>query len=467
MKFNCHKGTITAHLTLAALAALSFTACDHSNDIGMSVIEDEITIVADSNFTVTASNIAADKIQSRTITQLLGSIDAQGYGRLYSDFVTQFMPASEIDTAGVILDRLTLVMSMSYNSSGYVGDTIVPMGLEVYELNRQLQYPIYSSFGDQVSQYYDPTQPIGNATYSFTNEGKNDSIKSLGHIEIEVEMPNSLRDRLYQLYRNNPTSYSIPSEFAKTFPGLYVRSSYGDGRVVRIANTIMNLRYHRDTINSAGRDTTYHYVGTYYAVSPEIITNNNISYEMSQSLRERINKGDNLLVAPIGQDVVFNFPINDVAHSYRQGAGNLSVVNSLSFSLPVDTIANDYLIGAPTYVLMVRKDKKADFFANNLLPDNKTAFLGTYSSTTGCYEFPDFRDYLIDVVRKGDLTATETQFVITPVSVTTESAGNSYYGQSTEVMSAVTPYVETPVMAQLNFAKAKIMLNYSKQTIKN
>lgn len=457
------------YLPAALMLVSSLAACDHSNDIGMSIIEDDTEIVTDSLFTVTAKCIPADKIQSRTITQLLGSIDARGYGEIYSDFVTQFMPASSIDTTDVKIDRLKLILSMSKSSSGFIGDSIVPMGLEVYELTEGLPYPIYNTFGADVANYYDASSPIANKIYTFATKGESDSIQALSYVEIPIEMPNSLRDKLWNVYKKNPSVYLQPTQFAKEFPGLYVRSSYGDGRIVRIGNTVMNLEYHKDAKTDEGKDTTYYYTSTYYAVSPEIITNNNISYKMSDVLRARIDAGENVIVAPIGTDVEYSFPINDIARSYRQGAGKLSVINSVSFTLPVDTIANDYEIGLPIYVLMVQKNKKAEFFANNLLPDGETSFLGTLNKTTLEYEFPDMRTYLANILKDGDATADESLYVLTPVSVTMEDSGNNYYygASATQVLSAVTPYVETPVMARLKFDEAKIKLNYSKQSVIN
>jgi len=454
---------------------LSFTACDNSDEIGSSIISDEISIVTDSStdegsdFIVTGKTIRNPKVQSRTIVQLLGSINAGEYGSLYSDFVTQFMPSAKIETEGVTVDGLTLRMAIP-KSNGYVGDTLIPMGLEVYRLTKPLEYPIYSNFGQEVNDYYNDTEPIASKIYNFNTAGLSDSIKALSYFEIAVDLPREMGQQLFDIYKENPENYLIPERFAGKFPGLYVKSTFGDGRVVKIGATIMSLKYHVDTKNDAGRDTTYYNEGNYYAVSPEIITNNNIEYKISQALNDRFNAGENLLVAPIGLDIEIDFPINNILNKYLAGAGKLAVINSLSFSLPVEEIENTYGITPPPYILMVQSDKKDEFFAKNQITDNLTSFLGTYNSTTKQYEFPDMRGYLTDRVKKGDAQPNEIKFTLTPVTVNTESNSSSnyyyYYGTTTTTVSSIVPYVETPAMAKILLEDAKITLSYSKQTLK-
>ncbi|MBD5367304.1 MAG: DUF4270 domain-containing protein [Bacteroides sp.] len=457
-------------LTALTTVAVALSSCDNSDEIGASIITDDISIVNEDDFTIAGKSIRNEQVQSRTTMQLIGSIDATEYGSLYSDFVTQFMPASSIETEGVIVDGITLRMAIP-KSTGYVGDTIVPMGLEVYELTDNLKYPIYSSFGDEVANYYNPSKPIASKVYNFNTAGLSDSIKALAYFEIPVDLPKSLAQRLFDIYVEDKNNYLIPEQFAKKFHGLYVKSNYGDGRVVKIGATMMSLKYHIDGKTDEGKDTTYNYVGDYYGVSPEIITNNNITYRMSKDLEDRYTSGENLLVAPIGLDMEIKFPINDIRSTYLEGAGRVAVINSLSFSLPVEEISNDYGITPPPYILMVRSDKKNEFFAKNQITDNLTSFLGTYNSTDKCYNFPDMRAYLTESV-KNDKPATEEEytFTITPVTVNTETESSSsyyyYYSTPSTTISSIVPYVETPVMVKILLDDAKISLSYSKQTVK-
>ena len=91
-------------LGAAALFAAT-TACD-DNNIGQSTIESESHLIVDSSFVLEGTSVRTERIQSRTLTQLLGVIQASEYGTLRSDFVTEFMPSSVLDTVGVSTSSL-------------------------------------------------------------------------------------------------------------------------------------------------------------------------------------------------------------------------------------------------------------------------------------------------------------------------------------------------------------------------
>lgn len=447
-------------------AAFAFSSCDEDSNIGSSLVDVDSSIVIAEDFHVTGKSKEIGSVQSRTIMQLIGNIDAKGYGKFSSDFVTQFMPAAAIDSTlseSSQIDGIRMVM-MHY-AGQFVGDSIVPMGLEVYRLDKSLQAPIYSNLNPE--GFYDPSAPIASKAYTSANSELSDSLAKLNYREIYVDLPKSLGVELFEMYKNDPQSYIDPAIFCDRFKGLYVKSSFGSGRVTKIGATVLQLLYHEDTVNSAGRDTTLHYEGNFYAVSPEIITNNNIAYEMSSELQSKIDDGETLVVAPTGEEVEIKFPVKDVVDYYRQNSGRLSVINDLTFSIPASKIANDYGINPPEHLLMVLSDKKEEFFLKSDVTDNVTSFYAVYNTTTGYYDFGSMRAYLLDMLSKDTIEETDYTFAITPVSVTTETVGSSYYGNLATYVTSIAPYVEQPAMARLDLDKAKIIFTFSNQNLKN
>ncbi|MDE6453999.1 MAG: DUF4270 domain-containing protein [Muribaculaceae bacterium] len=449
----------------AAALALAFSACEDESTIGSSIVDDDLSIVVDSSFTISGQSVDIDAVQSRTLTQLIGRLESKGFGSLTSSVVTQFMPASVLDTVGITIadiDSLKLVLSMGKNA--YTGDSIVPMGIDVYRLNRELPSPIYSNFNP--AEYYSPDDLLGSAIYSPAAIGQSDSIAALAYRTIEVRMPKALAEEIFTAYKNNPSDFASPEVFTRNvFPGVYIANSYGNGRVSRITQTMMQMYYHRSFHNSAtDRDTTIYSVGNYLAVTPEVVTNNNINLRMSENIQSMLDAGDKLMVAPAGVEVEMVFPAQEIIDSYRAGKGDYSVVNTLSMTLPADTLSNPEGIPAPDYALLVLASKKEEFFASNSLPDNKTSFYAAYDRTNRCYTFSGLRQYIIDLMDKEQLTADDVTFRLCPVDVQFESTGSSYwdYG-STE--SAVVPYVEGPAMVKISLDKAKISFTYSNQTI--
>ncbi|MDE5811601.1 MAG: DUF4270 domain-containing protein, partial [Muribaculaceae bacterium] len=121
-------------------------SCDDDNNIGSSLIDIDASITVDDNFQVTGKSVAIDGVQSRTIMQLVGEIEAEGYGKLSADFLTQFMPVAEIDpslSSSEQIDGFRLLLM--HKPGALVGDSVVPMGVEVYRLTKSLEAPIFSN----------------------------------------------------------------------------------------------------------------------------------------------------------------------------------------------------------------------------------------------------------------------------------------------------------------------------------
>lgn len=469
-----------ALLAVGALAMLPVVSCEDSSSAGASLVQDEVEIVMDSAFTVSGRPVSNDLVQSRTILQLLGSIKAGGYGTFSSDIVCQYMPAANIDTFGVKADYIDSVkLELCMYQSAFAGDSTVPMGLKVYMLNKQLPSPIYSDFDP--SGYYDASSPLGGATYSALLDGAEIATDANGVLykSIYVDLPREIGLKLYDLFLNSPQTLQSPQAFAKWFPGLYIANSFGSGRVTRINSNRINVYYHsvhKITDETNPRDTTLYHVSSYMGVTPEVISNNNISYTMSDDLKTMAQDGETILVGPTGYDVEFTFPAQDILDKYYSQSGSLAVINALNFSIPVKTIDNDYGLLPPPYILMVKKSQKDKFFATTQINDNLSSFYATYDSSTQSYSFSSMRDYIIDLVKKGEVTSDDVEFVICPVQVSFYSNASSsslygyyygYYGYNTTSMqvSTITPYVTEPVMTILDLDNAKIDFTFSKQTL--
>ncbi|MDE6309244.1 MAG: DUF4270 domain-containing protein [Muribaculaceae bacterium] len=447
----------------AAAAVWAFSACSESSNIGQSIVQDEIQIVVDSVYSVTGYTVENERIQSRTVTQLLGSIDAAEYGSFTSDFVTQYLPSVALDTVGIGVEDIdSLEMVLTVPLGGYVGDSITPMGLTVYELTKQLPSPIYSDFDPQAEGCYDPSKPIATKVYACNAVGEPDSLKKLKYRTVSATLPRELGQRLYKAYLDNPTSYLEPSTFSKIFPGLYVANSYGTGRVIKIASNQLRMHYHKPDTTKTGADTIVSAYANYYTVSPEIITNNNINLAMAENLKHMAKAGDALLVAPAGMDVQMTFPLEEMLSRYRNNPNALTVINTLNFNVPVEEIANEYGIDPPQHLLMVLTSKRDEFFAKNQVTDNITSFYATYDAANKLYSFTGMRGYLLEMLDKAQITADDYTFTLTPVSVVVETT--STYNPTTFI-SAVVPYVDTPAMARLLLDKAKLKLTYSKQSM--
>lgn len=444
-----------------ALLLAAATACqDDNNTIGSSIVQDDVTITVDSSFTITGVSVANPCIQSRTINQLLGRIDADAFGIISSDFVTQFMPASRLDTTGVsVADIDSLVLVMTVGKGDFIGDSIVPMGLEVYPLIKELPSPIFSDFDP--TGFYSPVA-MASKIYNLSSASA-DTIESYKYRQIRVKMPLELGRKFFTEYKTNPAVFSSPTKFAEFFPGVYVKNSYGSGRISTITNTMLNLYFHKTTINpTTQRDTVVSAVGNYFAVTPEIVTNNNISLAVSSAIHDRVANAETIVMGPTGYDVKVRFPAPELIARFKASASDLSVVNNLYLTIPGEVIENEDGIEPPATLLCVLATKREEFFASNELPDGVTAFYATWDSLNKSYSFGDINLYLNHLLSKDTITEEDYTFILTPVT-RQEEITDEYYG--TTSLITLNPYVNNPAMVRILLDKAKIKLTFTSQVV--
>jgi len=463
-------------LYVASIAALTaIVACDDTADSaampGGALVSDRISLVVDSSFTVSAGSVLNNRVQSRTTTQLLGAITAPEYGTLSADFVAQLFPSNAIDTTDMSVEQIdSIKLQMVFDRDGFVGDSLAPIGVEVFALNRRLPYPIYSDFSPE-DYYSESNGRMGSGVFTAAGIGVNDTVAAGAYRYAYVPLPLSFGREIYNKFVDNPQLFNDPDAFADWFPGVYVRHIYGSGRVTRITDTRVIMYYHklRDLTNAEGvmvKDSLTKHYAYYMATAPEVVSNTNIDLTMSQAITSMAGNGRAIVVSPAGLDVEMTFPALEVMQAYRtQSQGTLSVINNLEFSLPADSIKNERGISPSPYLLMILSKEKDEFFAGNKLPDNVSSFLGTYNKSKNTYVFSDMRSYIIDMLEKEEVVPDDYTFTLTPVAMVTEAGSNSYSSSSSVSISGITPMVALPSMVELFPGKAKVKLTFSRQIL--
>ena len=464
------------NVILAVAALLGLYACTDET-IGVSITDSVSSIIEDSSFVITGHSVLNDRVQMRTSTKMLGSLQADGYGSLTAEAVTSWMPAISIDTAGVKaewIDSCRLKLRLPYRN-GFTGDSLAPMRLSVYRLTKSLPSPIYSDFDP--TGYYDNAHLLASESYSPTSGWMEVATSYVsGSVEydtvrvISIPMPVELGRELFTTYRNDPTKFASPKAFADIFPGIYINNSYGSGHVVNIKATELDVYYRKYAQLTDTTDTIYPaQCQSYLASTPEVVSNNIIRFNMDDAITSMVNNGEAIIVAPAGYEVQVRFPIQDIIDKYKANVGNnLAIVNTLSLELPVSVPETEYGIKPPTYLLMVKTSKKDNFINGDSLTNNKDSFYAIYDSSSKTYTFSGLRDYVLDILNNqgGFATEDDINFTITPVDVSTYTYQQSYYyGGTTTTVTKISPMVSRPAIVRLLLDKAKIKMTYSKQIV--
>lgn len=469
------------YVTIVLLTLVAYS-CTDNNEVGNSLSETTIKVVADSSFTITGVSQPIPRVKARTSMQLIGTIKADNYGLLSSEVVSELMPSGELNLENVdetMVDEVRLLMFVRAGD-GFTGDSIVPMRMTVYNLTKELPDPIYSDFDP--TEYYDAANPLASETYTASDMDKSTADRESHFLnyfdastyaykyyevrEARVQLPLSFGQRIIRQYKESPETFKDLDSFRKFFPGFYIKNSFGSGRVMNFSNTEVELKFHRKYKTDFGTDTIVVDSVSCLAATPEMLSNNMIDMQIDEKLKQRVADGEALLVSPQGYQVDIKLPLSEIIAKYGLDKNDMKVINQVRLEIPAEEITNAYGMTPPANVLLVRTSEKDAFFNEHQLADGRRSYVGIYSESQKKYIFSEIRSYLMDVLNsESGLTAEDEQVSIIPVDITQEQVSSSYsyyYSSSASyVLTKVAPSVYKPSMCRLLLDQAKIVLSFT------
>lgn len=461
------------YLTALCCCIVLLSCEDEISTIGSSLGASKVEVVVDSTFVkLTGQSVFTDSIIGRTTDPLLGNLTVNNYGTLRTGYLTQFMPSLNIDTLNVTPHTLdSLKLYLSYYNSDLTGDSLAPMILDIYRLNKTIKAPLYTNLNPE--EYYSPDDwlarcTFGSSTEGFVDENNSSDKETVTYKRISVDMPISLGQELFNQYKKDPSSFAMPSEFAKFFPGIYMNIAYGNGRVVNIKSIFMTMYYR--AVKQNGKIDTLAY--TYMGVTPEIYSINHFDLTPDAQLLQNIEKdnAEGKIVyaqAPIGYMPVIHFPTQNIINKYHEkmdGTEKIqNILNALSFTIPA-VIDENAPLSPPKHLLFIRKSQVESFFLNKEVPDDISTVYATYDKSRQVYDFGNIGSYIRDILDREDPTVTpdDEEIALIPIHVTSETS-NGYYETTTSVTS-VTPYCASPAIVKLDLSGAKIKITYTTQS---
>ncbi|MDE6009192.1 MAG: DUF4270 domain-containing protein [Muribaculaceae bacterium] len=457
-----------------ALSISSVSCDDDSSQIGNSLTEGNLTIYVDSlTFDLAARGVENVNYDARSGNLLLGSINVPDYGRLKSSFVSRMMCVTELglpeDFDTSLIDSCQFVMAMMRGD--IVGDSLAPQKVNVYRLDSQIPDNITNTF-DPVAEFgYDKMHLLGTSSFTASAMGKTDSLfNKQKSVNITVDLGKEFATKIVTEYSQNPQYFQWPQSFAQNFlPGIFVETSFGRGCVSNIQAALVAVYYH--TVEEEKKTEDDKEIVTYknvpdtiipFSISPEVLSSNNINFEMAQSLRDKVESGEIIITTPGGYNAQFEFPAQDIIKRYESEEHNLSLISQLSLNIPAEEIENEYGITVAPYLLLIKTSEVADFFNNNKLPDDITSFSASYDSDKKQYSFAAMRSYILNLLQKDNISSEDTDFSIIPVYLK-QVTQDDYYGNKVTYTTQCVPFTMRPTMTRLHTEKAMVVFSFSSQ----
>lgn len=464
-------------LTAAACALFSMASCeDDTSMIGDSLTSSEATITVDSiQRNLHGKSIPAPALESRATYTLLGSIDLPEYGKLNCSYVTRFLPAETLNVPDSIsaeqVDSVKMVLSIPKE---YVtGDSLALQQVKAFSLTKQIPSDITATFNPE--GYYNPSAPIGTKSFNLSGLNVKDSIFTRDSvINVNLRLPVEIGRDAFKAYHENPDIFIWPADFAKLWPGVLVEPTFGQGCIEAVTSTRVFAYFPKKVMAYENDEegvpqVVYRTVADsvcLFSTAPEVLSSVNVSYEPSASLKSLINTRT-VITTPCGYAAQITFPAREILKEYWDKPFDVGVINNLGFSIPAKRIANNYNIGVPPALLMVKAKDAQTFFSEGKLPDNEESFYSFYSSLNQEYRFDSMRKYIVNLKDKGEnaITDEDEEFVLIPVMITAESTANSMVGSTETVVTSVLPYLLRPTMVELETEKATVVFTFSSEII--
>lgn len=434
------------------LAAMLFAACDDTTDtIGSSLTPDidKLQVEADT-FTVTSRTILADSVVSRNSTGYLGRVkDPETDDVIKASFMTQFHTLSNFelptedeiysrdDDGEIIADSCELELVFD----DYYGDSLAQMKLRAYLMDTPMeegQYystsydPIEAGNVSSSSFYQDQTYSLCDQTIS---DEERDTSTYVKNIRIKLNKPftkdgvtyNNLGTYIMRQYYANPDNFHNNYQFIHNIiPGFYIENTGGLGSMAYVTTPLLAFYFkYGETSDSILA------VNSSFAGTEEVLQTTTFSTSTDRLKELAANTSCTYLKSPSGLYTEVTLPVEEIMYGHEN-----DTINTARLNIPriVNQSPTEYTLDIPSNVIMLPEDSLYSFFANSSLPNYKTSFISSYSSSSNSYLFGNISgmvNAMYKAYKSGNASENWNKVVILPVTLetaTTSSGSTSTVG---------------------------------------
>lgn len=431
-------------MTLAPL----FVACDsYNNATGSALMTDYNvaefssytlplsfkTISADMQGTGGASTISYNNIYVNSSYGYVGTIPNTVYGGTSCEYLTQFYCPKGFTFGEKPIDNRIDSAFVVLTYSGYTGNGKDAMEVTAYKLKSALDFQKYSI--DDISPYVDATSANILGHISFTAEKGNASSSTGKHIMIPIDK--ALGQKFYDLSKSKSSEFANQQNFNKFFPGVYLKTTAGEGSILRVART--SLAFYYSVPDTVIRKSTGVKDSVIVAPHAQFLSH---TIEVPQLARFANEEVDKLMASnseytyvksPAGVFTEITIPTIEIAKLLNQPkAGYVRELNSVPMIInATGQTDNAYSLPAPSDLILMPTDSIATFFSKEL--NERDAPYSTYVSSKTS---PESKTYsfgnIVHLVKQHikDNPNKDLKVTIVPILRAQESNSSSSYNYS-------------------------------------
>jgi len=405
--------------TAIAVSAMAILSCsEETAGIGKTLTdEDDRLQVTTGIFEAHSKSMLIDSIYAENFDCFFGRIkDPETGAYVKTEFMTQFnllegikFPSKELmtqDDGQVIADSCEI--RLYFDKSRCYGDSLIPMKMCIQELRTPMdENRVYYSNYDPVEKGFIREDGIKKRQmFAIANHTYSDSIRKLSSytdfIRVSLNDPYQAADGksygnygsyLLQSYYDHPEYFKNSYAFVnKLCPGFYFTIADGLGVMANINQIDLKVFFRYKKSDDKITNATMNFSATPEVLQTCRVTNDKKSLEQLAS-----DNSCTYLKTPSGIFTEVELPVDDI----MEGHANDSLLSvNMAFqrmnSANIFT-ENDYLLKAPSMVLMVLKDSLFTFFENEKTYDYRDSYVSTLNKNT--YSFTNMGNIVMHMYR--------------------------------------------------------------------
>ncbi len=429
---------------IAMMTIAIFSCSEDTTTVGNTLTNDvDKFVITSDTFNITTRSIVADSVLSRSSYSYLGRMkDPETGSYISANYTTQFTVLEDED---YFIDKDSL---LSFDEDGnvladscfinlvvqsYTGDSLAAMKMTMTEMAKPIQENqfYYTNFDPEAKDYLRKDGIVKKKMYSIADLTLSDSLRNLrrnGSLYETIRIPlndpytdkngityNNYGTYIMRKFYEHPEYFKSSQVFARNVcPGFYFQTVDGLGQIAEILYTQIEVNYHYklDSLILLDEET---FNGT-----EEVLQTNLFSSDIENIKRLAANESHTYLKAPEGIFTEITLPIEEI----KSGHETDTIASAkIVFRRMNDTSdLSDVILQEPQNLLMIARDSLYSFFEERNLPNNKTSYLATYSSSKNSYTFSNISGLINHMYARRGKDANWNKAVLVPVQVTTTSA---------------------------------------------
>ena len=388
--------------TAIAITAMAIVSCsEETAGIGKSLTdEDDKLQVSTGIFEAHSKSLVIDSIYAQNFDCFFGQIkDPETGTYVKTEFMTQFnllegvkFPSKElmvVEDGQVIADSCEIWLF--FNKERCYGDSLVPLKMRLQELIEPMDDNLvyYSDYDPEEAGYIreggiDKKQMFSIVNHTYSDEAR--SSKGYGDIiRITLNDPyiapdgqsyNNYGSYLLQTYYDHPEYYKNSYTFVhKVCPGFNFKIEDGLGVMANINDISLRLYYHYKKSNDAFSNTMMA-----FAATPEILQTCHVTNDKEGLKELAADNSCTYLKTPSGIFTEVELPVVKIMEGHHNDS--LLSVNMTFQRMNSELFENEYLLKAPSMVLMIQKDSLFSFFEKEKTYDYRSSFVSSLNKNT-------------------------------------------------------------------------------------